>query len=101
MHLYTRRTGRRDLVYFAALLDVLCSVIRRCTSVVIPVYKDMSEHSTMYTKYTYFKRPANFFQRSVIRLPSLSNDSVFIESGALGSATSTLPDLNKSIACFK
>lgn len=42
---WTSRTGRRDRVY-AAPLPVLCWITRRLTSVVIPVYNDLSPQRT-------------------------------------------------------
>jgi len=44
---YTKVTGRLDLVYFAPLLDSLCSITLRTLSTVIPVYKEPSEHLTI------------------------------------------------------
>lgn len=41
---YISFTGLRALVYFAPSFEVLCSLILRFKSVVIPVYKVLSAH---------------------------------------------------------
>jgi len=47
-HCRNRETGRLDFVYFAPFLSWLCSWMRLCTSVVMPVYRLLSEQRRIY-----------------------------------------------------